>query len=78
MNNWQEIGYGLEVKVIGQEVWIRPQGQTSDYPHSTMIVNDQGKVIYFSCGDPRAKVSVEGAYYLINLVSKEISKLVRR
>lgn len=77
MNNWQEIGYGLEVKVIGQEVGIRPQGQTSDYPHSTMIVNDQGNVINFYT-EPQAKLSVEGAYYFTNLVSKEISKLVRR
>ena len=79
MNNWQEIGFGLEVKMVGkEEVWIRNQEQTSDYPHSTMILNDLGKVTSFYLTDPRAKVSIEGAHYLINIVSTEISQLQQR
>ncbi|MBE9114869.1 hypothetical protein IQ249_03060 [Lusitaniella coriacea LEGE 07157] len=71
MSSWQDVGQNLEAKVTRRgQVLFRDKGQTTEYPHLTVDVNSQGKIINWhhseeSCGTrfgSREAVLVELAY----------------
>ncbi len=79
MSDWQDIGYGLEAKVTeNHSVWIRNQGQKSEYPYLTIDIDSQGNVIGFRSSDPRSLCSIEARFWLVTLVKEKLLRPDRK
>lgn len=77
MNNWQAIGYNLEAKIAeNQEIWVRNQGQTHEFPHLTLDIDHQGNLKNLRSSNSRDAIgSIEGLCMIVTLVKENLLTL---
>lgn len=76
MNDWQNIGYNLEAKIItNREIWVRNCWQTSDYPHLIIELDSHGATIDVRTSDGSHAGSMESRYAIAKRV-EGITRLI--
>jgi len=72
MCQWHAIGYRLEAKFADESsIWVRNQGQRSEFPHLIICLDYRGKIAGVRPSDGRAAMgSLEGTHFILEQVKK--------